>query len=267
MRVVRKWRKLGWRHPLWGLVRYYNVAAEQEQRRRDDDWLPFVQGLRPDESTKLLALPPPPELHRLFVDYGEARQTNLLQVYERLRFPDQAMRFYQKLKLPILQAASRDVRLGIMWTPMLATVNSITRAVCSGRGVRFDPDPQPWRDWFARQDLPVTARHLDGAIAPPNRPPVVWEVKEFWKVGTDASRIGEAVYECDRVGRELREFEERTGLHIAHVVFLDGNLHWIRRLSAVRRLIDLFHQGMIDYLFVGRDIEKSWQVTLTALMR
>ena len=32
------------------------------------------------------------------------------------------------------------------------------------------------------------------------------------------------------------------------------------------RFIDLFHQGIIDYLFIGREVETDWQAALSRLV-
>lgn len=78
--------------------------------------------------------------------------------------------------------------------------------------------------------------------------------------------MSDAVYECNLVGRELREFEERSGAKVAHVVFVDGKEQWFHRQSDMKRFIDLFHQGLIDNLFVGRDVETEWRGTLSTLV-
>ena len=64
-----------------------------------------------------------------------------------------------------------------------------------------------------------------------------------------------------------REFEERTGASVSHVVFVDGRVQWSHRQSDLRRFIDLFHQGLIDYLIVGKEVETEWEPLLTALLQ
>jgi len=70
-------------------------------------------------------------------------------------------------------------------------------------------------------------------------------------VTAGGSKMGDAVYECQLVGRELREFSERTGTQIAHIVFLDGRDQWNKRRSDLVRFIDLFRQGLIDHVLGG----------------
>ena len=119
-------------------------------------------------------------------------------------------------------------------------------------------------------NLHVSARNLDGAIPSLYQPKILWEIKEYWGGGDGkegGSKMSDAVYECNLVGRELREFEDRTGQpHITHIVFLDGKSQWGSRSSDLKRFIDLFHQGIIDLLFVGREVETDWKETLSALL-
>ncbi len=76
----------------------------------------------------------------------------------------------------------------------------------------------------------------------------------------------DAVYECNLVGRELREFEERTNLRVDHVVFVDGRDQWSHRKSDLARFIDLLNQGFIDRLIVGREVESEWESFLTRIL-
>jgi hypothetical protein len=48
-------------------------------------------------------------------------------------------------------------------------------------------------------------------------------------------------------------------------VFLDGKDQWASRASDLKRFIDLFHQGIIDNLFVGREVETEWEELLRSL--
>src|SRR5665811_1250854 len=71
--------------------------------------------------------------------------------------------------------------------------------------------------------------------------------------------MSDAVYECALVGRELRDFEKRTKLHVEHAVLLDGKAQWTSRKSDLLRFYNLYHQGLIDALIVGREVETAWQ--------
>jgi hypothetical protein len=108
-------------------------------------------------------------------------------------------------------------------------------------------------------DLHVSARNLDGAIPALFRPILIWEIKEYWGQTNGGSKMSDAVYECALVGRELRDFERRAGGRVGHAVLLDGKEQWTARKSDLLRFYDLYCQGLIDKLFVGREIETEWQ--------
>lgn len=75
--------------------------------------------------------------------------------------------------------------------------------------------------------------------------------------------MNDAVYECALVGRELRDFEERAGApRVLHIVFVDGKEQWSHRKSDMKRFIDLYHQGIIDHLVVGGEVETEWKELL-----
>jgi len=79
--------------------------------------------------------------------------------------------------------------------------------------------------------------------------------------------MSDAVYECNLVGRELRDFEERSHhKRIIHVAFVDGKQQWAARQSDLRRMIDLFHQGLVDHLFIGKEVETEWSRTLRSML-
>lgn len=71
---------------------------------------------------------------------------------------------------------------------------------------------------------------------------------------------------CNLVGRELREYEENSGAKICHMVFLDGKVQWGSRKSDLKRFIDLTFQGLIDHLFIGKDIELVFPSFLAGLL-
>jgi hypothetical protein len=78
--------------------------------------------------------------------------------------------------------------------------------------------------------------------------------------------MSDAVYECALVGLELRQFEDRVGApSVLHVVFLDGKDQWSSCKSDLKRFIDLFHQGLIDDLIVGREVETEWPSLLRSV--
>jgi hypothetical protein len=78
--------------------------------------------------------------------------------------------------------------------------------------------------------------------------------------------MSDAVYECNLVGRELREFEEQVQQKVIHIVFVDGLTQWTARKSDLKRFIDLTNQGLIDFLLAGREIETHFEPLLMTLL-
>ena len=111
------------------------------------------------------------------------------------------------------------------------------------------------------------ARNPDGAVPSLLNPVVVWEIKEYWGKTGGGSKMSDAVYECHLVGRELRDFERRSGIRAQHIAFLDGKEQWESRKSDMLRFIDLFHQGLIDHLIVGREVETEWEALLSGILK
>ena len=150
---------------------------------------------------------------------------------------------------------------------MVLTTTRLTEAVCAELGVTVEPNPQRRCVWVANDQLHVTARNLDGAIPGLVEPFLVWEIKEYWGTTSGGSKMSDAVYECALVGRELRDFEKRTKLHVEHAVLLDGKAQWTARKSDLLRFYDLYFQGLIDILIVGREIETEWQPVVRSAIR
>jgi len=149
----------------------------------------------------------------------------------------------------------------------VAAVTGVAKLACDARSATFISKPDRRCLWLLDHHLHVTARNLDGAIPSLSNPSIVWEIKEYWGEKSGGSKMSDAVYECNLVGRELREFEDRTEhRHVDHIVFVDGKPQWASRQSDMRRLIDLFHQGLIDHLFIGREVESDWRELLDSIL-
>jgi hypothetical protein len=145
----------------------------------------------------------------------------------------------------------------------VSLVDHITKDVCNSLGVDCDTKPHSrcyWKDHCGQ--LHVTVRNLDGAVPTLANPYLVWEIKEYWGTSKGGSKMSDAVYECELVGKEIRDFELKIKKKIYHVVFLDGKKQWEARQSDLARFVDLESQGIIDYLLVGQEIENKWECIL-----
>lgn len=264
MKVEQKWRRLGWRHPLWDYIRFYSVVRGQKKDLREK-WIANLKDARL-EIVPGQYIPIEPDDARLFFEYLEGRDEDSARAGASLRTEAEALAFCKKMEV---EAGTNVTRLAGYYQSskaLIAGVAAVAQAVCDQKGTQFVPSPQRRCAWLVDHNLHVTARNLDGAIPSLANPSIIWEIKEYWGKTKGGSKMSDAVYECNLVGRELREFEERAGAKITHIVFVDGKEQWSHRQSDLKRFIDLFHQGIIDYLFVGREVETEWKETLDSLL-
>lgn len=263
MNVDTKWRALGWRHPLWDYVRFYSVVQRQKMELREA-WEKKLKGgiMEIDESHDLSV---PAGHAELFFDYLRHRERDFEKATDLLRTEQEALAYCEKIGAEVRKVRTRNQDHHQSSAAMVAAVSYVAGEHCLARGVGFVKAPIRRCVWLAGDQLHVTARNLDGAIPSLDSPEMVWDIKEYWGKTSGGSKMSDAVYECALVGRELREFEERSGApRVLHVVFVDGRDQWSSRKSDLKRFIDLFHQGVIDYLFVGREVETEWKELLNS---
>lgn len=262
MDINDKWRSLGYSHIAWELLRYYlSVRGEKNQK----EWLNELRNnnsLATDESH----LPIPPDGVQFFFEYLDLREQVFDQLFARLRDEDEAKKYCRDNAIEFGTTATQSSDHHQASKALVATVSAIAIQECSERGIEVDPNPQKRCVWFNDNGLHVTARNLDGAIPSTVNPYIVWEIKEYWGKTNGGSKMSDAIYECNLVGRELRDFEQRTGASVIHAVFVDGKHQWTARKSDLRRFIDLTYQGLIDLLFVGSDVETRWRGCLSEIL-
>ena len=267
MIVDSRWRKLGWRHPLWDYVRFYTSFRKRTKLR--EQWLAKLKDSVFEVEPGMNLVIPPADM-RLFLAYLDERETKFQEVFTQLRTKQEALVYCENLKYEVAMTTTKLEGWTDSPKAMVSAVTNIAKLVCLEKSIECVPNPQRRCVWFKENDLHVSARNLDGAIPTLSRPKIVWEIKEYWGGGEGkdgGSKMSDAVYECNLVGRELREFEDRSGqMHVEHIVFLDGKSRWGARDSDLKRMIDLFHQGIIDYLFIGREVETEWHPTLSSLL-
>ncbi len=267
MKVDERWRKIGWRHPHWDYVRFYTSFRKGTKQR--DQWLAKLKEsvFEVEPGTNLIV---PPEDMRLFLQYLEVREAKFEEAFARLRSKDEALAYCDGLKMEVRMTRTKLEGWTDSPKAMIAAVTNIAKLVCEKKGISLVHDPQRRCVWLRDNNLHVSVRNLDGAVPALYRPKVVWEIKEYWGGGegkAGGSKMSDAVYECNLVGRELREFEDRTSHpRIEHIVFIDGKNQWGARDSDLKRMIDLFNQGIVDHLFIGNEVENEWQTLLESLL-
>lgn len=205
-----------------------------------------------------------PEEHaQLFFDYLSERDSDFEAATALLRTEEEAKDFCARIGAEVSEVRTRSTEHHQSSAAMVAAVSHIANEHCSERGMDLSVAPSRRCVWVADGCLHVTARNLDGAIPSLDSPEMIWEIKEYWGKTKGGSKMSDALYECSLVGRELREFEDRVGLpRIPHMVFMDGQEQWSHRRSDLKRFIDLFHQGIIDHLIIGREVETEWKSLL-----
>lgn len=258
MNTSEKWRALGWRHPLWDYVRFYSVVQTQKKELRET----WKAKLRKNvmEIDKDHDLPVASDDARLFFEYLDAREADLRTATGLLRTEEEALAHCERLGVEVINTRTRSQDHHQSSKALVAAVSYTAGEHRRSRELGVDVAPTRRCVWLEGNHLHVTARNIDGAIPSLESPEAIWEIKEYWGKTKGGSKMSDAVYECALVGRELREFEERTGAsRVLHIAFVDGREQWSYRQSDLRRFVDLLHQGIIDHLFVGRDVETEWK--------
>jgi len=263
MEASDTWRKLPWRHELWDLVRYYCSLRGSQQK---DEFLSQLTNSGRMSTADNEDFMIDQTTISLFSKYLDARDTELSNAYAKLRCEKQALDFCKNNNIDVGTTRTKNVEHHQSSKALVATVSHIASEVCESLELSIDANPQRRCVWCNERGLHVTARNLDGAIPGLANPAVIWEIKEYWGKTSGGSKMSDAVYECNLVGHELREFEERSGIKVKHVVFVDGQEQWAVRKSDLARFLDLMNQGVIDYLFVGVEVETAWKPALQNML-
>src|SRR5690242_5042882 len=97
MKIDERWRRLGWRHPLWDYLRFYSVVKGQQKELRAN-WLANIRSSKleivPGEN-----IPIDPAHARLFFEYLDARDRDLDEATGLLRTEEESLAFCTKLQV------------------------------------------------------------------------------------------------------------------------------------------------------------------------
>ena len=273
--IKTSYQDLGWQHELWDVVRYFRSIGKNEKQLREF-WLSH---LREKSSLAVVAtakdakkgkthgsVPLKDQTIELFFKYLVDSENQYESLKSLLRTELESLSFCEKLGINVAKTTTKNLEHHQSSKSLVAAVAQISSEIAGKFGFTIDIDPQHRCVWFKERDLYVTARNLDGAIPCLVNPFVVWEIKEYWGKTKGGSKMSDAVYECLLVGKELREYEEKHESKIYHVVFVDGKEQWGHRVSDFIRFIDLYNQGIIDDLVVGKDVEVRWSKVLHQIL-
>jgi len=256
MKAATVFKKLGWKHEIWQWVRYYNSVL-----KRDKEKELFLK------TGNINGFTISPDNLKLLNSYIQYRERLLPEIYELLRTEEEAKLFCERLGVEVGTTTTRSRDHHQSSKAMVAAAGYLAVAVASRYGLTAEINPQKPAVWCERERLIVTARNLDGAIPSLENPRVVWEIKEYWGKTQGGSKMSDAIYECMLVGMELRISEEEFGARkVWHALLLDGREQWGCRISDLRRAIDILHQGLIDVLIVGKEVETEWAPFLESVL-
>ena len=260
-----EWSALGWKDPFWEIVRYYFSLRGKEQSEFRTSLKSSPPLDKASDWKQVLTLSP--TISGQLENYLAFREKQLSSALGKLRTETEAQAFCKENDIVWKITATQSKDHHQSSKALIAAVTGIASKVCASSMTTLEPNPQRRCVWAIENHLHVTARNLDGAIPGLKNPSVVWEIKEYWGKTSGGSKMSDAVYECNLVGREIREFELRAKTKIKHYVFVDGREQWLTRKSDLGRFIDLESQGFIDRLFVGREVETDWESELTRVLK
>lgn len=263
MQAYPPWSDLGWRHGLWDLVRYYCSLRGDQQR---GEWLSRLLESGRMSVADSGEFPIDRSTIDLLARYLNERERAFIQAFSHLRTEEQALAFCAANAIDVGTTRTKSADHHQSSKALVATVSHVASEVCASLGLPIETNPQRRCVWCTENALHVTARNLDGAIPGLANPLVIWEIKEYWGKTSGGSKMSDAVYECNLVGRELREFRDRSGIVVKHIVFVDGQEQWAARKSDLARFLDLMNQGLIDHLLVGFEVQVEWEPTLRQIL-
>ena len=257
-----EWQVIESENAVWDLLRYYRSIRGARVQEKFLSLLNDELCIEAGDKT----IPVKREVVDLLFSYLDIEESLLETAFSNLRTEDESKEFCDtnNFSYSVTETANKDHHQSSK--TLIAAVSEIAEEICSIHSLTLEKDPQKRCIWLNNEELGVTSRNLDGAVPGLVNPFALWEIKEYWGKTQGGSKMSDAVYECQLVGKEIREYEKRLSVRINHIVFLDGKDQWKHRVSDLRRFIDLTYQGLIDHLIIGKEVETSWRATLESII-
>lgn len=202
MKVDQRWRRLGWRYPHWDYVRFYTSFRKGTKPR--DEWIDKLRASSFEVAPDSNLVVPEADL-RLFLQYLDEREDKYKQAFAKLRDIDEALGYCERLKLQVKMTKTKLEGWTDSSKSMVAAVTNIAKLVSDRKGMSIVENPQRRCVWLQDNRIHVSVRNLDGAIPALFQPNLIWEIKEYWGGGkgkAGGSKMSDAVYECNLVGRD-----------------------------------------------------------------
>src|SRR5262245_33663031 len=135
----QRWVTLGWRHPIWELVRYYCALGKRkaEQRR----WLDELQKTNMMTVGQAANLVIDPAIVKLFCEYLKDRELDYANVFAKLRTEDSAVKACKDRGEAVAYTTTKNQEHHQSPKAVVTLVNHIARKVCGAKGVTFEPNP------------------------------------------------------------------------------------------------------------------------------
>ena len=192
---------------------------------------------------------------------ASAEFAKMEEYYRRNRF---------QCKLP-LNKQKGDMRQIAFFTSIVNILAEDTIRKITGNpyDLGFDDDPRGLSFLWDEDGyiLGASSRRFDGAYPSIRNPRIVWEIKEYYYATTFGSRVADGVYETQLDGFEFREIDDRTGIKVFHVLFVDAyRTWWIQGKSYLCRLIDALNSGLVDEVIFGKEVFTRWPELLEELI-
>ena len=169
----KRWIDLGWKHPLWDVVRYYlSLRGKKLPAAFRDTLLKDKKVLVAGETEFPIA----PEVCRLFSEYLNYRTAQFTATFAKLRTESEALAHCKKLRVSVSKSKTKSDHHQSS-SALVASVSAITKSVCDELSEEFDIKPQTRCVWCLNNGLHVSVRNLDGAVPGLFNPKVIWEIK------------------------------------------------------------------------------------------
>ncbi len=139
MRADRKWINLGWRHPLWNMIRLYTPLSGKNIIKK---WETDLQKQKIIMLGLNQVLNISAENVNIFFEYMEERAQLFNYAFDNLRLEDEALDFCNKNGFKVEQTTTKNRDHHQSSKSMVAAVSAIAAKVCKSKGIKVNSNPQ-----------------------------------------------------------------------------------------------------------------------------
>ena len=151
MRINKKWRKLGWRHPLWDFIRFYSVVQRQRKEYRTAWEERLRQATLQIDASQ--SLPIRPEDATLFFDYLRLREPDFAAATANLRTEAEAVAFCESLGATVNKVRTKNIEHHQSSAALVGAVNALTVRRCQAKGSTCTINPDRRCVWLVSRNF------------------------------------------------------------------------------------------------------------------